>query len=488
MIGCDAKNTRVGSKLDAESALLGTMASLLIESTGKSVTFREGLGGTPIVWEALRSAQIDLYPEFTGTLIYQILKDPTLVDAQRLRTRLAEEGIGMTDPLGYENNYALGIRQDLARRLGISRISDLRKHPELRFGFSTEFINRTDGWPGLQQTYELTAKNVRALEHGLAYQAIASGEIDLTDVYTTDAEIARFSLQVLEDDRHYFPRYAAVFLYRLDWAKQHPEALAALTRLSGRLHEEQLRTWNHSTQRGVPITHTAAEALSELFGLSRSVRVATVAERIVQHTLEHLMLVGISLTAAILVAIPLGILAWHRPRLGRSIIGITSLIQTIPSLALLVFLVTIPVEFGGGLGWRPAVVALFLYSLLPILRNTETGLADIPPHLREAAAGLGLTAWQRLRWVELPLAARSILGGIKTAAVINIGTATLGAFIGAGGLGVPIQEGLRIYDPRLILQGAIPAAILAIAVEFCFELAEKRLLPLGMPPSRESVS
>ena len=488
LIGCESGDTRVGSKLDAESALLGAIASQLIESTGHPVTFREGLGGTPLVWEALRSGQIDLYPEFTGTLTFQILNDPALVKETRLREALARHGIGMTEKLGYENNYALGIRTEVANRLGISRISDLRNHPELRFGLSTEFVNRADGWPGLQQAYDLAPESVRALEHGIAYQAIANGEIDITDVYTTDAEIARFSLQVLEDDRHYFPSYAAVYLYRLDWAKQHPEALAAVSRLCGRLNDQQLRLWNAKTQDGQPIARTAAEALSGLFGLTTTVRVTTPLQRMTRHTLEHLTLVGISLAAAILVAIPLGVLAFYRPRLGRWIIGLTSLIQTIPSLALLVFLVTVPVHLGGGLGWRPAVLALFFYSLLPFVRNTAGGLADIPETLREAAAGLGLSEWQRLTRVELPLAARSILGGVKTAAVINVGTATLGAFIGAGGLGVPIQEGLRIYDPSLILQGAIPAALLAIAVEVGFGCGERWLISPGLRlgPARQS--
>jgi osmoprotectant transport system permease protein len=187
-------------------------------------------------------------------------------------------------------------------------------------------------------------------------------------------------------------------------------------------------------------------------------------------------LVGISLAAAITVAIPLGIAAARRPRLGAVILSGAGVIQTIPSLALLVFMIP-----WLGLGAKPALVALFLYSLLPIIRNTATGLRDIPPSLRESAEALGLPPGARLRQIELPLASRAILAGIKTAAVINVGTATIGALIAAGGFGQPILTGVRLYDLSMILfEGAIPAAVLALAVQGAFDLAERFLVPRGL--------
>ena len=151
------------------------------------------------------------------------------------------------------------------------------------------------------------------------------------------------------------------------------------------------------------------------------------------------------------------------------------IIQTLPSLALLVFMIPLL-----GLGSPPAVAALFLYSLLPIVRNTYTGLHDIPNSVRESADALGLTAAARLRLVELPMSARAILAGIKTSAVINVGTATIGAIIGAGGYGQPILTGLELRNTSLILQGAVPAALLALLVQGLFELAERWLVPKGL--------
>jgi osmoprotectant transport system permease protein len=478
--GCGSEATRVGSKVDNESVLLGEMATQLIRSTGTPAEHRQQLGGTPVVWQALLAGEVDVYPEFTGTLAFQTLNDPSLVDFETLKAALAAKGIGVTRPLGYENNYALGIRAAVFNQ-GVTKVSDLARHPGLRLGLSTEFTQRADGWPALKRHYGLPQKDPDGLEHGLAYRTIAAGGIDVTDVYTTDAEIARYDLRVLADDRGFFPHYAAVIVYRQDWADRHPAAAAALTRLEGALDEPAVRRMNGRTLVDkVPESETAAAFLREKLGVAAEAEHQTPARRVLRHTREHLFLVAVSLTAAVLVAVPLGVLAAKRPRLGRAVIGFASLVQTIPSLALLVFMVTLPGWLGGGLGWEPAVIALFLYSLLPIVRNTAAGLSDITPSLREAADGLGLTAWQKLRLVELPLASRSILAGVKTAAVINVGTATLGALIDAGGLGVPIQQGLRTNDPDRILLGAVPAAALALLAEGLFELLERVVVPKGL--------
>ncbi|MGE0747508.1 MAG: ABC transporter permease, partial [Rhodospirillales bacterium] len=200
-----------------------------------------------------------------------------------------------------------------------------------------------------------------------------------------------------------------------------------------------------------------------------------IATRVWRRTVEHLRLVAVSLAAAILVAVPLGIVAARRPRMGQALLAAVGVIQTIPSLAILVFMIPLL-----GIGGPPAIVALFLYSLLPIVRNTYAGLHDVPPSLRESADAMGLNPGARLRLVELPLAARSILAGIKTAAVINVGTATLGALIGAGGYGQPILTGIRLDDVGLILEGAVPAAVLALLVQGMFEVAERRIIPRGL--------
>ena len=194
-----------------------------------------------------------------------------------------------------------------------------------------------------------------------------------------------------------------------------------------------------------------------------------------RNTVQHLFLVVISLSAAILVSIPLGIIAYKNQKFGQLVLGTVGVIQTLPSLALLVFMIPF-----FGIGAVPAIVALFLYSLLPIVRNTYTGLKDIPQDIRESATALGLTSVARLRLIEIPLASRSILSGIKTSAVINVGTATLGALIGAGGYGQPILTGIRLDNIGLILEGAIPAAVLALLVQGLFDLSERVVVPKGL--------
>jgi len=479
LAGCGpAGGTRVGSKADSESVVLGELARYLTGTGGALAGHRRELGGTAVLWDALRAGQIDVYPEFTGTLAFGIIHDPAMTDLDRLKTYLDGQGLGMTPPLGYENNYAIGVPAATADRLGLATISDLAKHPDLRLGLSTEFTRREDGWPALKRHYALPQAAPRPLEHAIAYQAIATGQIDATDVYTTDAEIDRYHLRVLADDRAFFPKYAAIYLYRKEWAAANPTALASLERLAGKLDVPSMRAANARTLAKEPEARTAAGLLRDRLGVEVTAAEESRGRLLLKYTGQHLALVAVSLGAAVVVAIPLGVLAARRPRLGQVVVGFAGLVQTIPSLALLVILVAVPIV--GGLGPRPAVIALFLYSLLPIVRNTAAGLADILPALREVADGLGLSAWAKLRRVELPLASRSILAGVKTAAVINIGTATLGALIDAGGLGVPIQQGLRTNDREWILLGALPAAGLALLAQGVFGLAERWVVPRGL--------
>jgi osmoprotectant transport system permease protein len=466
----------VGSKSFTESVILGEMLAQLAGEAGIEASHQRQLGGTSVLWNALLSGEIDAYPEYTGTLMQEILVKENLPSKAQLGQTLAALGLRMTPPLGFNNTYAIGIKEELADRLKLRTISDLRHHPELVFGFGNEFMDRADGWPGLQQHYQLPHRNVRGLDHDLAYRGIESGALQVTDLYVTDAEIAYYKLRALEDDRHYFPVYDAVILYRADLEQRAPEVVASFKRLAGRINAISMRTLNARVKlQGETESVVAAGFLEAHFKLDINLQAQSAWQRFWRHTREHLLLVGISLTAAILVAIPLGILAARRQRTGQIVLGIAGILQTIPSLALFVFL--IPVL---GIGGPPAVVALFLYSLLPIIRNTHAGLKDIAPAITESALALGLPSRARLRIVELPLATRSILAGIKTSAVINVGTATLAALIGAGGYGQPILTGIRLDDIGLILQGAIPAAVLALLVQGVFELVERRLLPRGL--------
>lgn len=472
-----AQPIRVGSKKFTEGVILGEMATQWLTSQGVDAIHRAELGGTQFLWQALLSGDIDLYPDYTGTLLEEILAGQH-VTLEALPAALEAYGVGMTAPLGFNDTYALGMKEERAEALGIRAISDLRKHPDLRFGFSNEFMDRNDGWPSLRTAYNLPQVFVRGMDNDLAYQGLETGAIDVTDLYSTAAEIASYGLRVLDDDRAHFPEYEAVYLYRIDLEARAPEAAALLDRFEGVLSAEEMTALNaRAVLDKVPEARVAADFLNERFDLEQEIVVAeeTFWGRLWRHTKEHLLLVIVSLLAAILVAIPLGVLAAKVAAVEPVILGGVGVIYTIPSLALLVFMIPLL-----GIGGPPAMVALFLYSLLPIVRNTHAGLRDIPGPLLESAEALGLPPMARLRQIELPLAARSILAGIQTSAVINVGTATLGALIGAGGYGQPILTGIRLNDTGLILQGAVPAALLALVVQALFGLAERVFIAKGL--------
>jgi osmoprotectant transport system permease protein len=467
---------KVGSKTFTESVILGEIVTQLIHAEGVQVQHLRQLGGTRVLWSALLNGDVDLYPEYTGTITQEILAGKNIKNEETLKEVLADKGILMSNPLGFNDTYAIGMKKEVAEKLGITKISDLKKHPQLRFGFTNEFMDRGDGWPSLQRTYNLPQKNVRGLDHDLAYRGLESRSIDVTDLYSTDAEIRYYDLYVLKDDLNHFPEYNAVLLYRSDLKKRAPEAIKAISILEGKISEEAMIRMNAEAKIDrVPEGVVASDFLKVNLSIDTEPHESTFLNRLTHNTLQHLFLVAVSLSAAILISIPLGIWAFKNEKVGRVILGIVGVIQTIPSLALLVFMIPLL-----GIGTAPAILALFLYSLLPIVRNTYSGLHDIPSHIRESAEALGLSSWACLRLVELPMASRSILSGIKTSAVINVGTATLGALIGAGGYGQPILTGIRLDNIRLILEGAIPAAVLALLVQGLFDLLELVLVPKGL--------
>ena len=466
----------IGSKKFTESVILGEMIGQLLGNEGVKFIHQRDLGGTRILWNSLLSGEIDVYPDYTGTIRHEILSGVHLGDKASLHHVLKNKGITMTRPLGFNNTYAIGMQEKVAQDLGIRRISDLVHHPNLVFGFTNEFMDRKDGWPGLREKYRLPHKRVKGLDHDLAYRGLESGSIQVMDLYSTDAEIDYYKLRILEDDFQYFPDYEAVILFRADLEERLPEAAGAIRSLEGKINDQAMVSMNaRSKLDRIPETLVAADFLKGHLGIKADLKIESSLQRLWRYTLEHLTLVGISLSAAIMVSIPLGVLAERRPKMGQVILGLGGIIQTIPSLALLVFMIPLL-----GIGGPPAVMALFLYSLLPIIRNTYAGLHEIPGHIRESAEALGLPFWPRLLRIQLPLASRTILAGIKTSAVINIGTATLGALIGAGGYGQPILTGIRLDDVGLILQGAIPAALLAIMVQGLFELGERWMVPKGL--------
>jgi len=461
----------IGAKNFNEGYLLSEILAQLFESNGFEVERNYNLGGTLICFEALKNREIDVYPEYTGTISEQILQSDMNLTLADLRVRMEKRfGLEISEPYGFNNTYALAVTKNTAKKCGLKNISDLQNHPELRFAFSYEFLKRKDGWQNLATAYQLPQSPV-GIEHGLSYQAIAQQNVDLIDIYSTDGEIPRYDLQLLEDDLGFFPKYMAVALYS---SELDLEVKKLLTKLHNSIDENDMQKLNAR----VVFEQESYEQVARSFLVSAHLianaqtKVRNSYLEILNKTLVHLKLTGIALFAAILLAIPLGIVIYHYSAAAKPILYFTGLLQTIPSIALLALMIPL-----FGIGVLPAIIALLLYALLPILRNTATALFSIDPLLKKVATGIGLTKWQRLKLVEIPLAIPTIFAGIKTAAVISIGTATLAAFIGAGGLGEFIVTGLALNNTTMILKGAIPAAILAILVEFLFEMIEKMFVP-----------
>ncbi|HEY4139270.1 MAG TPA: glycine betaine ABC transporter substrate-binding protein, partial [Casimicrobiaceae bacterium] len=497
----------VASKPFGESYLLAEMFAQLLEARGLAVDRRPGLGATDIAFRALRTNAIDVYPEYTGTGLLAILGEQPLGGAGAVYRRVASEfharfGVRWLAPLGFQNSYAIAIRKATADSLHLATLSDLaRVSKSLRAGLTPDFIGRADGLPGLTRAYGVSFRDVRPLGPAVKYQALDAGQVDVIDGYSTDGLIARYRLTVLVDDRHFFPPYEAAALVSPRLADADGRAIAALSELSGRLDEARMRALNERVEVdqqpvatvardalvALDLVRTAASSTSPTHAMGDSAgRGASVARsrpglvtyliaqrsQIGRLTVRHLMLVAISLAAAIAIALPLGLVLERVPRQAEVVIRAVGVLQTLPGIALLAFMIPL-----FGIGVVPALVALVLYSLYPIVRNTFTGVRDADGSAVAAARALGMTDGQILRDVRLPLAAPTIMAGVRTAAVIDVGTATLAAFIGAGGLGEPIVAGLSLSDSRMILSGAIPAALLAIMVDAGLALVERWTKP-----------
>lgn len=500
----------VGSKRFTESYVLGELLAETARRAGTPALHRSGLGTTGIVFAALRTGAIDVYVEYTGTIERDILgrrgPDAPAASIEALDRALRPQGLGVAVPLGFDNGYALAMRRDTAQRADVRRISDLAGRPALRLAFTQEFLALPAGWPGLARAYGL-AQAPAGIEHGLAYDALAAGRIDVKEVYTTDARILRDDLLVLEDDRAFFARYDAVLLYRRDLPERLPRAWAALAGLEGRIDTGAMRRMNAAVEIerlgfdqaartfldraespakghvGAPGSapgpardpaSTHEDAAEPRLGSShpvaaRSLWSALTGTDLWPLTVQHVLLVALSLAAAVAAGVPLGMVAHRHAVWGAWILGTIGVLQTIPALALLALLIAVT----GLIGTLPALAALSLYALLPVVRNTQAGLAGVGDGLRDASRALGLRPLDTLLRIELPLAMPTLLAGVETAAVLSVGTATIAAFVGAGGYGARIVQGLALNDATMLLAGALPSAALALGVQAAFAAARR---------------
>jgi osmoprotectant transport system permease protein len=495
-----ARPVVVGSKPFGESYLLAEIFAQLLEARGLAVTRRFGLGGTEIIFPALQQGAIDAFPEYTGSGLLVILKAPLETDPAAVFDTVSREfqrryDVRWLAPLGFENTYAMSVRTEMAERLGLKTLSDAaRVSRDLRAGFTADFIGLPDGLPMLRSTYGFEPKSVSALAVAVKYQALVAGEVDVIDAYSTDGLLDRYPITVLADDRRVFPPYDAAAVVRGALAREQPAAVAALAELSGRIDVSRMRRWNARVEvEREPAGAVARAALTDL-GLIDPAPTAGGADAgageasatslagylwarraaIARMSLRHLCLAGVSLLLAVVVGVAFGLVLARRRVAEAATRGI-GVLQTIPGIALLAFM--LPVL---GIGTAPAVTALVLYSLYPVIRGTVTGIRQADRSAVDAAHALGMTARQVLAWVEVPLAMPVIMSGVRTAAVINVGTATLAAFVGAGGLGDPIVAGLALADTRMVLSGAIPAAVLALLVDLVLARAQRWLTPAAL--------
>jgi osmoprotectant transport system permease protein len=468
----------VGSKIFTKGYILGEIGAQTIEASSPPVPVSRklGMGSTGILFESLATGAIDVYPDYTGTLTEAIIKNPNLKTEEAIQAALAKLSLVMSRPLGFNNTYALAVKESFAQENGLRSISDLvRVKARIRAAFSYEFMDRADGYPGLAARYHLdfNPKNVNRMEHSLTYQAIDQQAVDVIDIYSTDAKIRKFNLRVLRDDLGYFPNYQAVWVARKAFVDKYPAQWQALRRLEGRIDETTMLDLNAKADLD---KKSYAQIAADFLGADARDS-DSLGSRILHRTAEHLWLVAISLLFSILIGVPLGIAAVRFHAAGQAILLLSAMIQTVPSLALLCFLIPL-----FGVGTEPALVALCLYSLLPVVLNTFTGIRSIDPRHLENARAFGLTRRQILFRIVLPLASPMLLAGIKTATIVSIGTATLAALVGAGGYGAPIVSGLSLNDVPTILTGAIPAALMAWLAHGAFDVLGKILIPAGLQP------
>ncbi len=467
-------HVRVGSKVFTESYVLAEIISQVLERQGLTVERRFGLGATGIAFESLKNNEIDILPEYTGTIAQAILKKE-ISTVSEINKELAPYDLTISKSLGFNNTYVFGFLKKSKLYGKITKMTELKNYPDLKYSVDHEFSRRKDGLKALERHYNYEFKHVSELDHNLAYQVLEEGQVDIINLYSTDAKIKKIGIELIEDDLSFFPNYDAVAFASKKWIKKNQLAWQKLIEIQGAIDEKAMVELNAMVELDkLSFAQAARRFLNSYYKENRMLKKKKKFD-LIKLTQEHLFLVFISLIASICVALPLGILGSLHSVLGQGILTISGLLQTIPSLALLCFLIPF-----FGIGTPPALIALFLYGLLPIVRNTYVGLTQIESGLKESARSLGLSRWQQLRFVELPLAMPSILAGIKTSAIINVGTATLASFIGAGGYGTPIVTGLALNETSIMLYGALPAAGLAVILHCLFEFIDRWVLPKGL--------
>lgn len=448
-----AREIKIGAKKFTEGNISAYLILQELKKINKNLDIEvlENLGGTGIVTSAIKNKKIDIYIDYTGTLVNSFQ-----TNYKNLEQTLYSHNIILGPNLGFNNSYGLAVKANNS----ISRISEISlKH---RVGISHEFFKRNDGYKYLSKAYDLQNVPV-TLEHSLLFQSLNSESLDVIEVYTTDAKILKNNLKVLSDDRDFFSRYDAVVLVNVEFYNKNKKMIDKLfTNIKERFTNKDIIEANYLVEIDGLRYDEAAGKLSGVKLLAK--KKENVFFEILPYFLEHLKYLVITIFLCVLIGIPIGGFAAKSKAFERVSMTLISIFQTIPSLALLVFLIPL-----FGLGELTTIIALTLYGLLPIAKSTHSAISNIPKELSEFSDLIRMSKIQKFLLVEIPLAAPEILTGIKITSIATIGVTVIAAFVGAGGLGTLIVTGLSLNKTSLILKGAIPSALMALIVELFFQ-------------------
>jgi osmoprotectant transport system permease protein len=460
---------RIGSKIFTEGYILSEILAVQLESHHFPVERMMGLGATGITEEAMKNKKIDLIVDYTGSITQAFFKSKEKISTQEIRDRLKPLGFTISEPLGFNNTYALAVRAAWSEKNKIKTFSQLATLPVVRAAFTSEFTSRPENWPGLKAQYNFKNFDVHEMDHQLAYESVRSDKADVVEAYSTDAKLKEFGLISLEDDQHFFPNYDAVIMTHLDWVEANPEAWKTLQELVGKIPASTMIELNSQVDLEKKSFYDVASGF--LGVTSTTSKNWPWLRELKDSTLEHLTLVLVPVFFALLIGVPLSFFAYKFPRSHSAIGALASIFQTIPALAFLTLLVPLV-----GIGTVPALTVLFLYAILPIFLSGYQGFASIPEITHLSCQTLGLHGFFKLRKIEFPMAQPAIWAGLQTSLITTVASATLAALIGAGGYGKKIIAGLAVNDMRIVLMGAIPSAVMALIFQFiCHRLSQKTL-------------
>lgn len=492
--------TIAGKNFTEQDVLVDLIAVLLKEERPNlKIHKKKSLGGTSVTFESVKNGSIDMYVEYSGTAYFSIYKQSQKKNRRQIHDYLVEkfydDNLFWSPQLGFNNTYALLIK-DLPDNTSIKRVSDLRPiSRNLLIGTDPEVSTRPDGYSEFLNTYDMNFKSHMMMNSGLLYQSLEKDKVDVIIGYSTDGRIPVANLKILQDDLGFFPDYSASVIVNRKTLERHPWIHKALNKLYGEIDAETMQRLNAKVDfekfdsvavakefaaqklwiNPEGVTDPQSQSFLEFLNSKKSF--------LLKKIYEHLFLTFLAFAIVSLIGITLGVMSYYNERVQKFIFLLVNLCQTIPSLAL--FGMLIPLL---GIGVKPSLVALVLYSLLPIVRNTYTGLCEVEASILETCEILGMNKRQILFKVLLPMSLMTISAGLRTSLVIIVGTATIASFIGAGGLGDPIFQGISSLNNRLILLGALPAALLAIFLDLLLHYGTRFLLSPGLTGGRQNMT